>query len=161
MIFMLHFARRIYAFKSLYGLNLFSFYCARKWGMAFINCFTHHFLLWQESESTSKCQTSQLCLIIIYAKLFHMFWTKKKKTCIKNIYYWKVTKKWKVVIVSYHTVLGDFRSKQITVSQISGIFRCNTLLQVHLSFSQCSHCLYPTECLSAMCLKLYFINNSS
>lgn len=59
-------------------LNLSSLYCARKWGMAFINC-SHDFLLWQESESISKYQTSQLCLIIIYAKSFHMLWTKKKK----------------------------------------------------------------------------------
>lgn len=132
----------IHIWKLIVGLDLFSFYCARKWGMAFINCFTHDFLLWQELKSISKCQTSQLCLFIIYAKLFHMFWTKKKKSYIKTIYYWKVAKKWKVVIVSYHTVPPGFRLKQITVSQISGIFSCNILLQVHLCFSQFSLLIY-------------------
>lgn len=55
--------------------------------MVFINCFTHDFLLWQESESTSKCQTFQFRLIIIYAELSHVLQTKKEKSRIKNIYY--------------------------------------------------------------------------
>ena len=105
-------------------LNLFSFSCARKWGMAFINCFTHDFLLWQESELISKCQTSHLCLVIIYAKLFHMFRTKKKKSSIKNIHYWKVTKKWEVVIIQSFKILDLSRSLSLRCLGCSDVTHC-------------------------------------
>lgn len=68
----------IYAFKSLLNLSVSFFNYAGKWGMAFINCLTHDFLLWQESEPISKYWVFQLCLII-NVKLFHMFCTKNKK----------------------------------------------------------------------------------
>lgn len=144
---MLCFATRIYIFKSLYFVLIFLFIVleSEEWHLLIFllmfSCFGRNQDPFQNSWHLSFAWS------LFMQNYFICSGQRKKNHISKAFIIEKWLKKWKVVIVSYYIVLQDFRSKQTIIFQISGIFRSNTLLQVHLCFSPRLHCLRTTECL--------------